>query len=202
MLVTKLQFNPLKGYDFGQKTFYSEHHLGVDLVTNKTPLELPMDLFEVSYTIGKQGGNTVTGLDIEGYLHRFMHLSEFKTKETTIKAGTTFGISGNTGGLSKGDHLHWDIRLPSTPRTLLVFKNFIDPRRNWTLNILPKINDLNTNENDLTDWEQNALAWAKEANVIVDPSYAVSIGFTIKQVAWVAETLRKLTLYIIRLVKK
>ncbi len=49
---------------------------------------------------------------------------------------------------------------------------------------------------NLTDWEKEALKWSKDNNIISSPDYAMSIGLTIKQVAWFSEILRKLFLLI------
>lgn len=169
MYVNELQFDPKKGYSFGQKTTYTSKHLGIDLVTNKTPLKFPVDLSSVTYAKGDQGGFTVTGQDRMGYTHRFMHNSKFESDSSTLLAGTVFAISGNTGDLSWGDHCHWDIRRPGVPRTNLEFNNFIDPIE-WQKDILPNLINMNTNQNQLPKWftDNKTGDWAKTFNVMSD----------------------------------
>jgi len=188
MLVTELKYIKGKGYYFGDKTFYSPRHLGIDYPINGVFLKFPVDLFKCSFTNGKQGGLTVTGIDKAGYIHRFMHLASFGTLENTIKASTIFGKSGNSGEYSTAPHLHWDIRKPN--QLALKFENFINPDK-WKKEILPNLINM-----QLSEWEQNALKWSKDAKIIENPDYAISIGLTLKQVAWFAEILRKTVIFI------
>ena len=186
MLVTELTHDPKKGYGFGQKTFYSERHLGIDYVTNLTPLEFPAELFQATFTIGKEGGLTVTAVDAFGYLHRFLHLSSFGKKEAFIPKGDMFGISGNTGALSKGDHLHWDIRRPRTSRTNLAFVNFVDPNW-WKAEILPKLLPTKP-EATLDIWEKNILELAAKTGVLAISKDRV---LSEKELALILEIIRK-----------
>jgi N-acetylmuramoyl-L-alanine amidase len=76
-----------------------------------------------------------------------------------------------------------------------------DPKVGWTAcpgdNIINQFNQiLDMVYDNLTDWEKNALKWSKDNNIISSPDYAISIGLTIKQVAWFSEILRKLFLLI------
>jgi len=164
MLVTKLEFDPKRGYGFGVKTHYNDKHLGIDLVSKKTPLEFPVDLFKCTYKNGPQGGLTVYGEDKLGYMHRFMHNTEFKVNTPTIKAGTSFAISGNTGNLSTVDHVHWDIRKPNTPLADLAFENFIDPNI-YMKEILPKLLPMS-----LPDWfkDNGTQKYCEDTKLIMD----------------------------------
>lgn len=136
MLVTELQYIKEKGYYFGDKTWYTDKHLGIDYPINKVALSFPVKLTGCSYTVGKQGGLTVTGKDEKGYIHRFMHLESFLTSSSTIEPNTQFAISGNTGEFTTAPHLHWDIRKPLHYQ--LNFINFINPD-DWKKDILPKL---------------------------------------------------------------
>jgi hypothetical protein len=169
---------PNCGYSFRQKTFYSDHHLGQDKLTKLTPLQFPVDLINCTYLNGKQGGLTVAGYDSKGYLHRFMHNSEFKTTEKIIKAGTVFAISGSTGAYSTSDHSHWDIRFPK--KTELKIENFIDPLI-WVKDILPNLKSMSEPQ-----WVQDTLDKAKTKGIDVDNS-----PFTPLQTAWILEASRK-----------
>lgn len=186
MLVTELIHDPKKGYGFGQKTFYSEKHLGIDYVTNRTHYQFPVELIQATFTEGKQGGLTVTALDALGYLHRFMHLSEFKTKAPFIPPNTTFGVSGSTGNLSTADHLHWDIRRPRTSKTNLAFVNFVDPNW-WKATVLPKLLPAEPKD-ELAIWEQNVLQLAADTNVLANPD---GRPLTKSQLALILELIRK-----------
>ena len=158
MLITNL-INT--GYGFGEKTFYSDAHLGQDKRADKTPLEFPVDLFKCTYSDGKQGGLTVTGQDKLGYIHRFMHNSSFRTLDSTILKGTTFAISGNTGSFSTNPHVHWDIRKPT--KTGLKFINFINPLA-WQKEILPNLNNMKP------QWiiDNKTDVWAKEKMIRIE----------------------------------
>ena len=124
-----------RGYTFGVKTFYSDFHIGLDvLVPSWTKLYAPYD-GNVVTGIGKEGGNTIY-LHVAGgeYLIRFLHLAKF-AKQGPVKAGDLIGYTGNTG-LSTGPHLHVDV----SKQQLRLYdrKNFIDPERFFnpvTLNV-------------------------------------------------------------------
>lgn len=121
--------NPIKdkytiGYRFGQKTFYSDHHLGLDLVCpSNTPVYAPT-AGVVTNVIGKEGGNTAHLKASDGTFQRFMHLSRFG-KTGQVSEGDIIGYVGSTGSLSTAPHLHWD--LSKGTLKLNDFSNFIDP---------------------------------------------------------------------------
>ena len=100
-----------RGYGFGVKTSYSNFHLGIDhLVPTGTPVYAPTDGMVVGVMYGKQGGNTVWFKMNNGKLVRFLHLSVFKCKMNQVcKQGTLLALTGNTGELSTGAHLHTDV---------------------------------------------------------------------------------------------
>lgn len=114
-----------RGYTFGQKTFYTPHHLGVDLSVGKgTKIVTPCDGL-VSNHWGQEGGYQ-TYLITDTLQFRFLHLSAFG-KRGQIKQGELIGLSGNSG-LSTGPHLHHDIYdLTKGAFNLNKFENFIDP---------------------------------------------------------------------------
>lgn len=164
MLVTELKYIKGRGYYFGEKTFYSPNHLGIDYPINQELLEFPVDLVRCTFTDGEQGGLTVTGTDKAGYIHRFMHLASFGTLESTIKAGTTFARSGNTGKFSTAPHLHWDCRKPN--QSTLQFKNFINPD-DWKKEILPNLLPMS-----IPNWfkDNGTDKWAKDKFIRIDQS--------------------------------
>lgn len=99
------------GYTFGAPTFYSAHHLGVDYVANYIELYAPFNGVIQEAFWGTEGGKTIwfkpDGQDV---IIRFLHLSDFKvTKGQRVNEGQVIAITGNTGTLTKGPHLHVDI---------------------------------------------------------------------------------------------
>lgn len=164
MLVTKLKIG---GYRFKEPTHYGASHLGTDYSAKFIPIEYPITLKDVTYTIGNQGGLTVEGVDEIGYIHRFLHLDKFMTKETVIPANTTFAITGVSGNLgSKNGHLHRDIRKPYTRHLPLNIKNFIDPET-YDKEILPNLLPMN-----IPNWfkENGTDKWAKDKFIRIDQS--------------------------------
>ena len=111
-----------KGYTFGEPTWYTAKHLGVDYICDTgTPVFAPESGL-VSQRYGAQGGNTV---ELVGSLtHRFMHLSRYG-KAGQVDAGDIIGYVGNTGKTTTGPHLHWDARRNGTSWEF--FKNYVNP---------------------------------------------------------------------------
>lgn len=98
------------GYLYGVPTFYSNFHLGVDFVCPKgTPVIAPEAGEIVFVGNGKEGGKTIHLLGVSGTLTRYLHLNAILVvKGEKILPGKRIGTVGNTGALSKGDHLHFD----------------------------------------------------------------------------------------------
>jgi len=96
-----------RGYRFMEKTTYSKHHLGLDLIAPRfTPVYAPFT-GEVKTMIGKEGGNTVWFF-WDNFVMRILHLSKFG-KTGKVKEGDIIGYVGSTGTLSTGNHAHLDI---------------------------------------------------------------------------------------------
>jgi murein DD-endopeptidase MepM/ murein hydrolase activator NlpD len=115
------------GYRFGDKTFYSAHHLGVDYEANNDALRAPSDGSILESFWGTEGGLTIWFRPVgTNLIMRFLHLSVSSVKKgQQVRAGELIGITGNTGKLSKGPHLHLDI---SIGKVVLAWPgNFIDP---------------------------------------------------------------------------
>lgn len=105
---------------FGQSKYHGRHHNGVDIGTSgKTGY---MVGFKRSGTVVHSGpagtyGNLVIIKDDDGVEYYFGHL---KTINTDLKVGSaytgqTIGEIGNTGGgLSSGEHLHFEKRPPGS----------------------------------------------------------------------------------------
>jgi len=116
----------ISGYRFGQRTWYTKKHLGVDYSANFEPLYAPFDGIIERQFKGKQGGKTIwfkpKGQDI---IIRFMHLSEFKTN-VIVKQGDIIAITGNSGLFTTGVHCHIDIS-KNNYVNIYNFNNFINP---------------------------------------------------------------------------
>jgi murein DD-endopeptidase MepM/ murein hydrolase activator NlpD len=97
------------GYEFGQKTTYSEHHLGIDKTAKMwTEVLAPTDGKIVQVVTGQQGGLTIHFRDKWNKLWRFMHLVK-STGQGPVKEGSVIAWSGNSGTTTTGPHLHCDI---------------------------------------------------------------------------------------------
>jgi len=128
-----LKTNKIGGYEFGEKTFYSAHHLGTDYSANYDTLYAPFDGEIVRTLNGKQGGLTIW-FKYKDYIIRFLHLSKIRCEiGEKVKEGYIIGITGNTGSLTKAPHLHLDISKNNVQ--LNNFNNFINPETfNWETN--------------------------------------------------------------------
>jgi hypothetical protein len=108
-LILNNLFNLPRGYLYGQKTSYSEHHLGTDFVVPAwTPAFAPTDGEIINEMVGTEGGRTIFYKDKWGKIWRFMHLIKNQAKGK-YKEGDTICWTGNTGTLTTGAHLHLDI---------------------------------------------------------------------------------------------
>ena len=128
-----------RGFKFGQKTWYTDHHLGIDhIVPQGTPVYAPCDC-EVTVMVGEQGGNTLWAKYIDPeygiLIMRCMHLKNLPTKGN-FKQGDIIGYTGNTGKASTGAHLHTDISKNSV--IITNFNNFIDPEKYFSQKIQNK----------------------------------------------------------------
>lgn len=127
-----LKVRKVGGYTFGQRTWYTAHHLGVDYAAIKgTALFAPFNGTIVSQMRGVQGGNTILfHPDGKDEVIRFMHLDRFVTKGGRVKEGDLIAYTGNTGAMTTGAHLHLDVSKHAL--NIYNFGNFLDPEKyNW-----------------------------------------------------------------------
>jgi len=120
-----------RGYRFGERTFYSDFHLGTDyIVPEGTPIYAPLNCEIVKAGNFPEGGNTVHAkLKSRKYgllVMRLMHLSKMSPLGK-YKAGDILGYTGNTGKLTLSPHLHIDLSRKKVE--IKNFKNFIDPEK-------------------------------------------------------------------------
>ena len=119
-------FTPLKGY-ITEPFNGSEQHFGVDIVAPENePIKATLDgivIFanwtaETGYVMAIQHNDNLISL----YKHNSVLLKE---EGNYVKAGDVIAIIGNTGELSSGPHLHFELwykGLPLNPEDYLVFK--------------------------------------------------------------------------------
>ncbi len=118
-------FFPVKGM-VTDKFNLKVKHFGIDIVTK--PDE--MVLATLDGTITFSGWTLETGYMVEiqhpnEIISAYKHLSHiFKTAGTKVKAGDVIGIVGNTGELTTGPHLHFELWYkgnPIDPQKYIVF---------------------------------------------------------------------------------
>lgn len=117
-----------RGYSFKEKTWYSQYHLGLDLMTPTwTPLYAPFNGYASNGSF-TEGGNVIN-FACNGLVMRFMHLAKI-SKTGYCNAGDLIGYTGNSGTLTTGAHLHVDISKGSVQKDNI--NNFLDPETfNW-----------------------------------------------------------------------
>lgn len=86
-------------------------HYGVDIVAPKnTPVKAVMDgiVIQAAWTI--ETGNTIGVQHSDGYITYYKHNSSMLKKAgSPVKAGEAIAIIGNTGDLTDGPHLHFEL---------------------------------------------------------------------------------------------
>jgi Membrane proteins related to metalloendopeptidases len=130
-----LTHRKVSGYKFGKPTWYTLRHLGTDYAATYEPLFAPFDGEILWQGSGPQGGKMLYFRpDHDNVIMRFLHLSQFSAPKGRVAKGQQIAVTGNTGSLTTGPHLHLDINV--NPKALLrgdlSFKNFVDPEKyNW-----------------------------------------------------------------------
>lgn len=99
-----------RGYLFKEKTFYSLHHLGLDVIAPiGTPIYAWQNLKVIKAMYGPEGGYTIhITCPNNPRLFRCLHMNK-AGKVGDYKEGDIIGYVGKTGSLSRGPHLHIDI---------------------------------------------------------------------------------------------
>ncbi len=113
---TKTFFPPVQGM-ITNKFNPAQGHFGTDLVTSKNEsvfASLDGTIILANWTI--ETGYTVQIQHKGNYLTVYRHLKKLnKTTGDKVKAGDIIGYYGNTGEVSFGDHLHFEIWHNGTP---------------------------------------------------------------------------------------
>lgn len=118
------------GYTFGEPTFYNAHHIGVDYhAPEDTPLYAPFAGVIQEAFSGIEGGKTIWFKpDHDNVIIRFLHLDRFLVKKgDRVEEGAEIALTGNTGKLTTGPHLHLDTSRGSV--NLSWPGNFVDPEQ-------------------------------------------------------------------------
>lgn len=99
-----------RGYRFGVPTFYSNFHLGLDVIAPiGTPVLAWQGLTVTNYFWGFEGGNTIfVKCPNNPRLFRLMHL-QHSVRKGFYNEGEVLAYVDCTGSLCKGSHLHIDI---------------------------------------------------------------------------------------------
>ncbi|KZE78170.1 hypothetical protein AV654_19535 [Paenibacillus elgii] len=100
-----------------------EFHAGTDIATPiGVPVHAPRDGVITFADYTDTGGNIVSIDYQDGYTTRFLHLSKIQVKVgDKVTKGTVVALSGNTGRLTTGAHLHYEIRKNNIPLDPLSF---------------------------------------------------------------------------------
>jgi len=116
-----------RGYEFGEKTFYSAFHLGIDIIVpTGTPIKAWKNLEIIKALNGVDGGNQAhIKVDGDKRLFRIMHLNALP-KVGRYKEGDVIAYSGNTGKYSTAPHTHFDVSTNGV-LDLTNTSNFEDP---------------------------------------------------------------------------
>ena len=116
---------PFEQYMKYQKLF-EEKHYGIDIATNE--LEKIYSILDGAVLISGKNldfGNFLIISHPENLMSIYMHASSFtKISGDSVHSGDLVGFTGNTGALSNGTHLHFELRHnggPINPEKYIVF---------------------------------------------------------------------------------
>ena len=101
-------------------------HYGVDVVAPKnTPVKAVMDGYVISSDWTIDTGNTIGVQHSNGYVSFYKHNSSLLKKSgSPVKAGEAIAIIGNTGRLTDGPHLHFELWHNGKPINPIDYINF------------------------------------------------------------------------------
>lgn len=89
----------------------NENHFGIDIVAPKnTPIKTALDGYVVSADFTVETGNTIVVQHPHGVVTSYKHCSSLLKKQGAfVRAGEAIAIIGNTGTLTSGPHLHFEM---------------------------------------------------------------------------------------------
>lgn len=100
-------------------------HMGIDIVAKKgSPIYAAAGGYVVFSDYTTKDGNMIIINDTDGYMTIYKHCSSLlkKTRETVLE-GEVIALSGNSGEITTGPHLHFEIwkdGKPIDPKTVLI----------------------------------------------------------------------------------
>ncbi len=120
-----LFFPPLKG-TITAEFDVNEGHFGTDIVAKEnTPIKCCLDGVVIAAFWSLQAGNVIIVQHDYGLISQYKHNSQLLRKEgDVVKAGDVLAIIGNTGELSSGPHLHfelWHEKIALNPAEFIIF---------------------------------------------------------------------------------
>jgi murein DD-endopeptidase MepM/ murein hydrolase activator NlpD len=88
-----------------------ENHFGIDLVAPKnTPIKTVMDGYIIAADFTVETGNTIVVQHRHGVMTTYKHCSSLLKKQGSfVRGGEAIAIIGNTGTLTSGPHLHFEL---------------------------------------------------------------------------------------------
>ncbi len=103
-----------------------EQHYGVDVVSKEnTPVKACLDGTVIDAYWNIESGNVIIVQHDHGLISFYKHNSQLLKKTGNfVNAGDVIAIIGNTGELSSGPHLHfelWHNKLPVNPQDFIIF---------------------------------------------------------------------------------
>lgn len=87
-----------------------------DYRASYVPLYMPFDGRVTRRFSEESGGNWIEVTDRNGNKIQFAHLSQYKVNVGTYRQGTVIAVTGNTGRITSGPHLHIQIIAPNGVR--------------------------------------------------------------------------------------
>jgi murein DD-endopeptidase MepM/ murein hydrolase activator NlpD len=89
----------------------NENHFGIDIVAPKnTPIKAAMDGYVISSDFTVETGNTIVIQHQHGVMTTYKHCSSLLKKQGSfVRGGEAIAIIGNTGTLTSGPHLHFEL---------------------------------------------------------------------------------------------
>lgn len=124
--ISQLYFVPPVSGEISAGYLASEKHYGVDILAPKnTPVKAILDGFVISSDWTLETGNTLGIQHDHNLISFYKHNSQLlKSIGDQVRAGEAIAIIGNTGTLSDGPHLHfelWAEGKPVNPEDYIVF---------------------------------------------------------------------------------
>lgn len=157
-------YHPIKG------------HTGQDFgCVEGTQISLPISTVCVNSLFLSEMGNTLFLRDPEGNILIFAHLSQiFANVGSTIEAGEVFCRTGNTGSVTTGPHLHFEIIAQTEEPGNEVCTRDLGGFSGWNINPIPYLDKIFAPKGP--EWYQEAMDWAVRHQIFTefgDPSAPV-----------------------------